>query len=35
MAVEPGVLGLVDDAHTALAELGDDFVVGNCFTDHA
>ena len=33
-AVELGVLGLVDDTHAALAELGGDFVVRNGLADH-
>ena len=33
-AAKLGVLGLVDDAHTAAAELLDDAVVGNGLADH-
>jgi hypothetical protein len=35
VAVEPDVLGLVDDAHAAFAKLGDDLVVGYGLADHA
>lgn len=33
-ALELGVLGIVDDTHTALAEFFCDFVVKNCLADH-
>ena len=32
--VEPGVLGLVHDAHSAAAQLANDAVVGNSCVDH-
>ena len=34
-AVQPGILSLVDDAHTAAAELLDDAIVGDRLADHA
>jgi hypothetical protein len=34
-ALELGVLSLVDDAHSALAEFRDNLVVGYGITDHA
>lgn len=33
-AFELRILGFVDDAHAAFAELGEDFVVGDGFADH-
>ena len=33
-SAEPGVLGLVDDAHAAAAELGEHAVVGDGLPDH-
>ena len=33
-AMQPGVLGLVDHAHTAAAKLFNDAVVGDGFADH-
>jgi hypothetical protein len=33
-AVELEVLGFVDHAHAAAAELGEDFIVGNFYADH-
>jgi hypothetical protein len=32
--IEPGVLGFVDHAHAAFAELGEDFVMRDGFADH-
>jgi hypothetical protein len=32
-AVQPQVAGLVDNTHSALAQLGEYFVVGNCLAD--
>ena len=34
-AVECGVLGLINDSHSTLANLREDFVVGYGFTDHS
>ena len=33
-ALEPGVLGFVDNPHPAFAKLLDDAIVRNCLTDH-
>jgi hypothetical protein len=34
VALELRILGFVNDAHAAFAELGEDFVVENGFADH-